>query len=918
MRNPAFKNSFSRGQTREDGSTTTTLRPNVVSGSNMDDVIRNYVRPSVQVMSNGQQSANGHPIPQSGAVDANLYKTIGDRRDIRNILAMNPNAQLAIDIVVNGTLSPNNTLDSSLQYKSSYDKLGALKSTLLQKIQFIMNEYVELEETLPKILRDAKYDVGSYAMLVIPMGNVKKFIADERDRDRTNGGNSTRIVRMENALNDLTDIKKPLHRQLDKKRFEPFLADIKLENIGFKIEDFEDKVIPQTSNILIHSDLDVVRLGAIREKLIHMEQEHDCLGDLSSFSSYNPEDDILKTIKAEGLTDAIIDSSLDRARAYSMDDVLHIEPSEDVESNDIPLYKHVPHEAMFVVHSPGRPDKHEGYFLVMDMTGNPVSIDDELDMYMPTYSGAYGNSASESAMAGQANYAGGNLELGYSGFASNSIMGRRLSDKSALFTKLMDGKIKKLLRTGYFKTRDLTISKKNELMGIMFSRLCSNKQTQMVYVPATLLTYVAFDYDDSGNGQSLIIKHKNIGVLNSILTLANTLAAVNNTIDYKKIRMTFDDDEIDFNKVTEQVAGNLSRHTTLNASRLMNTDVNTQIDYLGHAGYQWEFDQHPHFPGTQVSIEHLDRERTVPDPDTVEKNEAMLIQALGSTPEVVDMARNVEFASSYFQSNLQAARRAIADQKVLTKFLDKFIKCYILNAPVVLKWMITTIDKKRSDIPEIKGFKTVDIVREFVKSISVELPRPDMVKVELLDGAIQAQEKLVENILKYTIGEEALDGSDVGENLEETLNAYRRKLKALIMREWMANNNMFGDGLINGLYTGDQEAVDNVMERIETQQKFIIDTLKKHNIITGQVIKQANDEVNKVIEAQELGNSGGSSSSFSSDDSSNDNQDTSSDGGDGGGSDPFGGDNGEGEGTQDTGSDGGGDNPDGDNSDPFA
>ena len=100
MRNPAFKNSFSRGQTREDGSTTTTLRPNVVSGSNMDDVIRNYVRPSVQVMSNGQQSANGHPIPQSRAVDANLYKTIGDRRDIRNILAMNPNAQLAIDIVV--------------------------------------------------------------------------------------------------------------------------------------------------------------------------------------------------------------------------------------------------------------------------------------------------------------------------------------------------------------------------------------------------------------------------------------------------------------------------------------------------------------------------------------------------------------------------------------------------------------------------------------------------------------------------------------------------------------------------------------------------------------------------------------------------------------------------------------------------
>lgn len=909
----AFKNSFSRDQTRENGSVSTALRPGIVAGSNIDDVIRNYVRPNVQVMSNGQQASNGHPIPMSGAVDANLYKTIGDRRDIRNILAMNPNAQLAIDIVVNGTLSPNNTLDSSLQYKSSYDKLGALKSTLLQKIQFVMNEYVELEETLPVILRDAKYDVGSYAMLVIPMGNVKKFIQDERERDRANVSNSNRITKMESALNDLTDVRKLSHQRLDKKRIDPEVHSIKLEHIGFTAKEFSDEKVPSTSPILIHSDLDVVRLCSLRDKLIRMEQEHDSLADLDEFSSYDPKDD-LESLKTEALTDAIIDSSLDRARAYSMDDVLHIEPSEDVESNDLPLYKHVPHESIFVVHRPGCPDKHEGYFIVMDMTGNPVSVDDELDIYMPTYSGQYGNSATESAMAGQANFSGGNLELGYSGYASNSVMGRRLSDKSALFTKLMDGKIKTLLHKGYFKNRDLTISKKNELMDIMFSRLCSNKQTQMVYVPATLLTYVAFDYDDSGNGQSLIIKHKNIGVLNSILTLANTLSAVNNTIDYKKIRLTFDDDEIDFNKITEQVAGNLSRYTTLNASRLMNTDVNTQVDYLGHAGYQWEFDSHPHFPGTQVSIEHLDRERTMPDADTVEKNESMLIQSLGATPEVVDMARNVEFASSYFQSNLQAARRAIADQKVLTKFLDKFIRSYILNAPVVLKWMINAIDKKRSEIPEIKGRKTIEIVREFIKTINVELPRPDMVKVELLDGAINAQEKLVDSILKFTIGEEALEGEDVGENLEAALTALRRKLKALIMREWMASNNMFNDVLITGLYTGDKEAVDNTMERIETQQKFIIDTLKKHNIITAQVIKTANDQVAKVTEAQELGEGGGGSS-FTAD-SNNEDTNTGADEG----SDPFAGDDGMGDGTQATGG-GDGENPDGDQgagADPFA
>lgn len=74
------------------------------------------------VSSASHQTSKGEAIPLPGVMDANMRKVMNDRRDIKNILSMNPNAQLAIDIVVNGTLSPNNTLDTGLQYKSSYDK----------------------------------------------------------------------------------------------------------------------------------------------------------------------------------------------------------------------------------------------------------------------------------------------------------------------------------------------------------------------------------------------------------------------------------------------------------------------------------------------------------------------------------------------------------------------------------------------------------------------------------------------------------------------------------------------------------------------------------------------------------------------------------------------------------------------------
>lgn len=875
-----FNKSFLNKQTSQASYSGGVRRPRIVSGSNMNEVLDHYVKAHVSTSNSGTRSANGNPTPSRQAIDANVNKTIGDRRDIKNILEMNPNAELAIEIVVNGTLSPNNTLDSSLQYKSSYDKLGKVKSKLLTKVQEIMNDYVHLDDKLPKILRDAKYDVGSYALLVIPMSNVKDYIKEDP---------RSRNLKYESYVSKLHEKKN--HSYIGKKYFEPKRV---------TMEDFEPIIgknngqinIPKGTNdvpLIIHSDRTV--LGLCRKYKDSKDEPEESLGIFEDYSDYDPTED-LKQLKTEAMDGEIVNSSIEMARSYSMDDVLTISPNNDLESDDLPLCIHVPHEAIFVAHKPGSPDEHEGYFVLHDSTGTPISIEADLDKYMPTYNGEYGNGASNSAMAGQANFAAGNLELGMGGMGG--FGSQTPNDTRLLFNNLMEKKLSELLKSDYFKDRDITITKKTELMQIMFSRLCANKQTQMLYVPATNMAYFAFDYDENGNGQSLIVKHKNIGVFNSILTLANTLCAINNTIDYKKIRVDFDDDETDVNKVIETIAANLARSTSLNGSRLMSTDVNTQIDNLGFAGYQWEFGEHPAMPGTNVSIDTLDRERTAPDPDTVEKNEALLIQALGSTPEVVDMARNVEYAASYFQSNLQAARRAIADQKILCGSLDKFVKVYLLNAPLAIKWMIRVIDKHRGEMPEIRGIKTIDLVREFIKSINTALPKPDMVKVETLNNAIEAQEKLVEAVLQYTIGEDALSDSDVGDNLEEALKSVRIKMKALIMREWMASNNMYGNsGMVSALYSNDEEETDNLFQTMESNQKWIINALKKHRVITDQLIQKANEEVEKVADAQGLDNNSGGSD-FSSDADTDQNADNGggdsneSDNGDNGdGNDPF-------------------------------
>ena len=874
--------SFSSSKVKESNSNTPGLRPRVKSGSKVDDILRNYVRPNEQVGAQTQKSANGHPIPSYGALDANLSKTVSDRRDIKNILEMNPNAQLAIDICVNGTLSPNNTLDSQLQYKSSYDKLGSIKSTLLQKIREIMNAQVELEDILPTVLKDAKYDVGSYALLVVPTGRIREMIKSEK-LERTNS--DQKIMKFESMINDFSNVKRPL--QADKRYLEPSALSFKLEDIGLETTTSLDV----SKLITVHSDLEIIRMNKMRENWIKQEAVNGCLDSLEDFSNYDIKADMAemaKEHKQEGLDESVIADSLNRARNYAFDDVISLAPEVDPDGIDMAVHMHIPHESIFVMHKPGSPEDHVGYYIALDMSGNPISVGDELNIHNPNYNGTYGNDASNSAMSGQANFAAGNTEMGFSGMNNSSIQGRRISDKTALFSKVTEKQLVDKIKSGYFKHHDISLAEHKDLMQTMFQRLLSNKQTQLIFVPASLMTYIAFEYDENGNGISLIIKHKNIGVLNSILTLANTLSAINNTIDYKEVRVKFDDDELDFNKTTDMVIGNLVRHSSMNGSRLLSTDVYKQFDYLGTKGYQLAFEDHPSFPGTSVEINNLDRERAAPDVDVMEKNEALLIQSLGSTPEVVDMARNVEFASSYFQSNLQAARRAIADQKILTKFLDKFIRTYLMNSPLALKWMIQEIDRSRKDNPELRGIKTIELVRGFINSVTTHLPKPDMVKVELLDKAIIEQEKLVDHVLKYTIGEEALQGEDVGEHLEATLEAIRRKIKAVIMRDFLASNNMFNEGIINAIFNNNEEELDSAMGRIESQQEFTLNFLKKHEIITATTIKRVNDDLNKIKEARDLdAGSGGGFGTSTTETSTDNNADPNADPNAGGEADPF-------------------------------
>lgn len=851
----AFQRSFTNTTVKTDTNTTDRSRPTLINKRLIQDVVENWVGGKSSSALSLNRSMSGIPIPHNQNLVANYQKTVNDQQDIRNILAMNPDAQLAIDIMVHGTLSPNNTLETQLRYTSDYDKIGPLKSQLLTDIQEIINKHTSLEDNLPRILQDAKYDVGSYALLVIPVNRIRELIQDTTTTNeiRNDGSGVYKVgdtvkkyghnIHFESAQQTVLNKASAFTVEFTEKS-------LKFESHQPTLRRKEKKSRP---DFYIHDDLSSVTLSHLIKKRRMTAESYSTLEALDGFSTYKAE-------STTNVNSSHIDEVADN-RQYTLQDALRIHEDFNTETLDLPHCVHIPHGSIFVVHTPGNPEEHIGYFIAYDMSGNPVSSSLDYKSYNPNMNPMMTNDANTSDMGNVVNYAAGNLEYGpHNAFQSMQDQ----SQKAEVFMALMQDKlVEKIREKG---GEDITLAEHRALFSIMFSRLLANKQTQLVYVPASLLTYIAFEYDDNGNGVSLVVKHKTIGILNSALTLANTNAAINNAVDPKDVRITFDDDETDFDKTTALVLGNISRNTLIAQQLLMSTDTNRQMEHLAQRGYQVSFESHPHFPGTSVEINNLDRERTIPDTDLIDNTKSLLIQSLGSTPEVVDMARNVEFASSYFQTNLTAARRAIADQKIFTKFLNKFIRSYILNAPLILKWMISEIDKSRENNPSINDMRTVDVVKAFINSIEVKLPKPDMVKTELLIGAIEQHEKLVDTIIKYTISEDAIPGNLVGDELGNALEMVRAEVKTLIMGEWLASNNMLTDSFFKALFNQDKEELTNLMIRMEKQHEFTLEFLSDHTAVVERAIAKVNNKVEAMREAQ--GEENSSSSDFSSSDDS--------------------------------------------------
>lgn len=473
-----------------------------------------------------------------------------------------------------------------------------------------------------------------------------------------------------------------------------------------------------------------------------------------------------------------------------------------------PLVMHLPSESVIPVFI--TPNKHLGYFILLDMEGNPITMANRRDIYNDLATSTNGTPAGTNG-ASQMIQMAGNLSMGVNTQAPTDP-----AQMVRIYGQLLEHDLKTRLASGAYGEGG-KIQATPDIYQVMMARSLKKMQTQILYVPAELMSYVAFDYAENGTGRSLTEKSKIIGSMRAMLGFANVMAGIKNSVSRQKVTLTLSDNDIDASKTIARTMDEFTRRRNVTMP-FVAADPGDMISYINMAGVEWNIEGKG-APAHKVDIEDKVSNRAKVDTELDTMLRDRHYQSFGLTPETVLASTGADFAATVVTNNQMYAKRVIQIQDVFTPHLEDIVKKITRNSAILLNALrevvvhslteiekegaadtaADVVDQRAAPATQLENYAppkeitperqaAIDrIVFEFIDAVRVELPRPD---TATLASQVEAFDKMAEALdkgLSVELDQAFLTDANLGvfaERVEEVKAAF----KAHYMRQWMRNN----------------------------------------------------------------------------------------------------------------------------------
>ena len=794
------------------------LANKLVSDTDTENTVREVVA--------GESKAPAH---QSSHINEAMMKAATSRATAHNIQQNLPDVELAKQILVTSIISPNDLVSTEIFFNldDSSDYLGTAGKSMLKSVEDTMKKHFKIEKCLQPYLEASLFDDGSVPVIVLPESSLDHAINSGNIISKESIGDfisqSTGTVKSLGILiNPKGDEGNDLYTQLT----------ASIESISLNRPTEYDPKISDKMNITIIDNYEALKLPRLNEKIIHDRLATTYRKNQLGMELYNPERERSKHFgnkdKNVGSTGDINDRvksvmSSFTERQYQTETVLNLKTKNKVDQETIghPLVMRVPHESCIPIFPPSDPTNHIGYYVVIDNTGNPVRIPVDSD-YIENMINANSDNTDMSDFLAQ--------KVNQSQFGTNGNTAQKYDEMYKAFSKVIEEDL--IIRLSGMYGGDLSLGATDEIYKLMFARALAKKHTQLIFVPKTLLTYFAFDYNDYGMGISLLEKSKMIASLRSVLMYANVMAAVKNSITQREVEIQLDPTDPNPDKTIEEYLHAVAK-ATRSESPFGEFDPLNIVSNLTNSGVSVSVSGHPGFPETKAVVNHSNVNMGKVDTELDEMLKKWHIMSMWLTPETVDAATGPDFATSVHANNILLAKRNQVAQDIYTEKWSDHIRKICYNSKPILDDLKKILEQNRKFVNKTfaKTYTDDEIINYFLMNIYVELPRAETAKFEMQLEALDQYTQALDKILTDAFLSTNILATDMIGEIGMTVDATREIVKAYYIRRYCKLNNILPELFDMITVDNDNKTIVNMLdEHVEfttTMSKALLGLMTK-------------------------------------------------------------------------------------------
>jgi hypothetical protein len=741
-----------------------------------------------------------------------LSRSLERIRDNNNILQLLPDISLAIEIIIGGVLSPKDLMTTTLTFKCND---GAFNDKLAVRLLSVVDNYFvssyKLIDELPKMLRDIIAKTGSYPIAVLPETSVDYII---------NSNSRVTLESIKMGVGDNGKLK-PLGFIANARKANTAMEEVSLfdllenrpgngANIPFDSDLTQLKMEDGTkisAGVSITDNFDALKLPTLQRRVSSQYQQAEIERRRETIKKYAPgqtlrySNESMTAVDASESNEAVSLNSSDVQRSQKEKDVLNkLYPDRQFSSLPImrvkpksalskptfghPLAMKIPTEAVVPVYSPTDPSDHLGYLVALDATGNPLRLSDYESIYRSLSASSNTSSSSVTSWMIQqsANNTSPSFQQGNLGYTSSALAQAVPIYQQFLESDILDRLTRGVLGSG------ISIGKNDELYRLMLARACAGRNTQMLYLPASLMAYMAIDWDEFGLGKTMLDDSKTLAALRSFNLFVNSMAATKNAITKRVLNVQLDPAEKNPQKALEVIMHEFARGTQ-HEYPLTNNPVD-QINYLQMAGVQLQVQDHPRLPNTTVGVDYIDNMYKPIDTAFDDYLKKMHTMSLGLSPEVVDGAGSADFATQTIYANVMTQRRIKMISEAFSRAITGFVKLYTYNSQILMDELTNVVKDTGMKFKDQLGemMSDEDVAVKFLDNLEVTLPLPDTTSVkeqkEQYDEIVDFYDKAIDQFFT----EDFLTQEDLGIIGADNIDKTKAFIKAHFVRKWMREN----------------------------------------------------------------------------------------------------------------------------------